>query len=76
MLLTESSHQLDIISPYYNSKGQTIMYPIKQILSRMKESILQKKPDESDFHVHLRICRIRVYIFETFQSDFIDFLCQ
>ena len=37
------------------------------------ESILQKKPAESDFHMHARTSIIRVYFFETFQSNFIDF---
>ena len=37
------------------------------------ESILQKKPDESDFHFHARTRKTRVYFFETFQTDFIDY---
>ena len=36
------------------------MCPVKQILNS-NESILQKKPTESDFNVHARTSTIRVY---------------
>ena len=45
--------------------GRTIMCPIKQSFNS-KESILQKKPDESDFHVHALTSRVRVYFLKPF----------
>ena len=37
------------------------------------ESILQKKPAESAFHVHARTSKFRVYFFKPFKADFINF---